>query len=164
MAELVKEIPPFCDRVSSPSTPLPLLTAQTDLLYAIASPPSLIAQEPLPSSTSAPPLSSENRARSSRRSTPLPSGKTISSTLRSTLRSTPLPESGSGELHFPGDLGPTIPKPFGRVSQPRRVGYNLVDKLGWEAEEYEALKVGSYSPLSKALPSKFFAELRPCIE
>src|ERR1700722_9561085 len=100
MAELVKEIPPFCDRVSSPSTPLPLLTAQTDLLYAIASPPSLIAQEPLPSSTSAPPLSSEHRARSSRRSAPLPLGNAISST----LRSTPLPESGSGELHFPGDL------------------------------------------------------------
>jgi hypothetical protein len=152
MVELLKEIPPFCDRVSSPPTPLPLLTAQTDLLYAIASPPSLIAQEPLPSSTSAPTLGFGNRVRSSRRSTPhpLPFGRTVSSTLRFALQ----PEAETRELNHFSESSSYVPKPVGEVSRPGRGGYNLADKLGWEAEEYEALKVSNYSSLStKLFPS-----------
>src|ERR1700721_4665844 len=152
MVELLKEVPQFCDRVSSPPPPPPPPPAKTNLLYAITSPPSLIAQEPLPSSTSAPTLGFGNRVRSSRRSTPhpLPFGRTVSSTLRFALQ----PEAETRELNHFSESSSYVPKPVGEVSRPGRGGYNLADKLGWEAEEYEALKVSNYSSLStKLFPS-----------
>jgi hypothetical protein len=132
MAELSDPIAPFCTSHSPLPPVLPLLTAQTDLLYNIPKAPVLIAQEEICSTPSA-----VRRLHISRRKTPYP--KPTPYTTRFSLPpEDPETELSDGEVH-------KIRKPAGEAGRPGRGGYNLETVLDWSPDFYLRMRVGVLS-------------------
>ena len=148
MVESFKCVPAFYQRLTPPPAELPLLTAQTDLRYALIKPPPLLGTEEFPrvarpgrapSHCLNPPY--RRPARYITRFATL-TGHDGFSGPSGELDLTPSPSSPAAVTDGNGDDSALqIPKPCGEVGRPGRGGYNLEETLAWSPDVYEQFKV-----------------------
>jgi hypothetical protein len=122
----------------APPPPLPLLTAQTDLLDNPFRPTTLINTEILPKSglLRATRVAHHQRHVLSNNRHVSPLANTSTSEDSSGSDSSELSESDSDDSD-----GATIPKPPGEVGRPGRGGYTLDVALDWNPKAFKKLKV-----------------------
>ena len=132
--------PPFYEP-GAPPPPLPLLTAQTNLLDNPFRPTTLINTEPLPQSGAM----RVNQRACQRKVQVAPhthSAPTLESSSDSPASDSSESESsGSSESESSDSTDGTIPKPPGEVGRPGRGGYTLDDALDWNPKAFKKLKV-----------------------
>jgi hypothetical protein len=140
MVESAKKVPPFCERRTPPPPELPMLSAHTDLQYAMTEPLPLLSMEEIP-------ITSQNRlpsgpstvrwaAASGRWTSPGPNRR------RNTPAISLTSMEGDGDDDDDGDF-PTAPirKPAGEPGRPGRGGYTLdAVLLGWPTGQFDKLK------------------------
>ena len=144
MVEVANSMPPFCDRRPSPPPPLPLLTSQTPLDYAILHSPPLLVREPVPANWRVRAVNFGFHVPPSRKSSPHPNRRSpYPSTSHPTIRfATP---STLSQQSSDSDVSVPIMKPKGEPGRLQRGGYDLGETLGWKPEELRKLKVNLFS-------------------
>lgn len=132
--ELSLTVHPFFAEDAALPSPLPLLTAQTDLLYFILPAHPLLVQEEMQSYKSR-----IRRIHTPRQSTPYPKSA-HRPRFASRDNTSPLSDLSENDDCVVPPKG-CIPKPTGEAGRPGRGGYNLEAVLGWKPDVFSRLKV-----------------------
>lgn len=129
----------------APPPPLPLLTAQTDLIDNPLRPLRLTNAEPLPRSGTARATTSAHprltKVTSSRCTSPPSDSSSDPNLSESGSDISELSDSDSSSDSGSADV--KIPKPPGEAGRPGRGGYTLEEALDWNSKTFKKLKVRS---------------------